>query len=62
MTPQENIQLLPKYIQALYTDSILYFSDEQNIKTPERKALVLNDFKLVKELLTKLEEQVNSQN
>lgn len=60
MNVAEIIQILPKYVQALYSDSILYFSDEETIATPERKSLVIRDIKLIQEKLSFLE-QVLSQ-
>ena len=42
MNPNELIATLPKYVQALYSDGVLYFSEEKNIATQERKNLVLN--------------------
>lgn len=49
------IQLLPKYVQALYSDATLYWSGDKAIATGERKNLVLNDIKLIKENITALE-------
>jgi hypothetical protein len=61
MNVAEIIQILPKYVQALYSDSTLYFSGEETIATPERKALVIRDIKLIQEQLSSLE-QVLGQN
>lgn len=53
--PVEIIQLLPKYVQALYSDGVLYFSGEVTIATESRKATLLNDINLIKEQLANLE-------
>lgn len=53
--PIEIIQLLPKYIQALYSDGALYFSGEQTIANDSRKAILLNDINLIKEQIANLE-------
>jgi len=54
----EIIQILPKYIQALHTDGLLYFSGEKTIATANRKAIVLNDIELIKTQLDILEKTV----
>ena len=53
--PVEIIQILPKYVQALYNDGILYFSGEATIATEVRKAILLNDINLIKEQIANLE-------
>jgi hypothetical protein len=53
--PIEIIQILPKYVQALYNDGVLYFSGEATIATEARKATLLNDINLIKEQLANLE-------
>ena len=53
--PVEIIQILPKYVQALYSDSVLYFSGEVTIATESRKATLLNDINLIKEQIAALE-------
>ena len=53
--PFEIIQILPKYVQALYSDGVLYFSGEVTIATESRKATLLNDINLIKEQITALE-------
>jgi len=53
--PVEIIQILPKYVQALYSDGVLYFSGEVTIATEARKATLLNDINLIKEQLANLE-------
>jgi len=58
MNAVEIIQILPKYVQALYSDSTLYFCGEETIATPERKALVLNNIKLIQEKLNSLEKEI----
>ena len=55
LNPIEIIQILSKYVQALYSDSVLYFSGEETIASPERKSLVLNDIALIKEQIVSLE-------
>ena len=49
------IQILPKYVQALYSDGVLYFSGEPTIATQNRKASVLNDIAMIKEQIEALE-------
>jgi hypothetical protein len=49
------IQIIPKYVQALYSDGVLYFSGEATIATEARKANLLNDINLIKEQLANLE-------
>ena len=58
MSPIEIIQILPKYVQALYSDGILYWSGEETIATPERKSLLINDIKLIKAQIEALEKIV----
>lgn len=53
--PIEIIQILPKYVQALYSDGVLYFSGEPTIATQNRKATVLNDIAMIKEQIEALE-------
>jgi len=53
--PVEIIQLLPKLVQALYSDGALYFSGEAIISTEARKTTVINDINLIKEQLANLE-------
>jgi len=53
--PIETIQLLPKLVQALYSDGVLYFSGEATIATEARKATLLNDINLIKEQIAHLE-------
>lgn len=53
--PIEIIQILPKYVQALYSDGVLYFSGEPTIATEVRKATLLNDINLIKEQIANLE-------
>jgi len=55
MNPIEIIQILPKHVQALYSDGVLYFSGEESIATLDRKSLLINDIKLIKEYLDSLE-------
>jgi len=58
MNTEEILKLLPKYVQALYSDSVLYFSGEATISTPERKILVTTNIKLIREQLDSLEKLV----
>lgn len=51
----EIIQLLPKLVQALYSDGVLYFSGEVTIATDARKATLQNDINLIKEQIANLE-------
>lgn len=53
--PVEIIQLLPKLVQALYSDGVLYFSGEATIATDARKATLQNDINLIKEQIAALE-------
>lgn len=60
MTPNELIVTLPKYVQALYSDGTLYWSGDKSIATGERKSLVLNDIKLIKENIAALERHLSN--
>lgn len=53
--PIEIIQLLPKLVQALYSDGVLFYSGEATIATESRKATLQNDINLIKEQLAYLE-------
>jgi hypothetical protein len=53
--PIEIIQILPKYVQALYNDGVLYFSGEATIATDARKVTLQNDINLIKEQIAHLE-------
>ena len=55
MNPNEIIQKLPKYVQALYSDGTLYWSGDETIATNERKNLVISDIKLIKANIEALE-------
>jgi len=59
MNPIEIIQILPKYIQAIHSDAVLYFSGEDTIATPERKLLLINDIQLIKTQLDALEKFID---
>ena len=48
----EIIQILPKHVQALYSDGVLYFSGEESIATSERKDMLVNDIRIIEELLS----------
>jgi hypothetical protein len=52
------MQLMPKYMQALHNDSILYFSDEETIATPERKIMLTKDITMIEELLAFLKKDL----
>lgn len=58
-TLSEIIRILPKCIQAVHNDSILYFSGEPAIATEERKNTLLNDIKLLKEQISSLEKIID---
>lgn len=58
MNQNEILQNLPKYVQALYSDGVLYWSGDKFIATQERKNLVLNDIKLIKENIAALEKLI----
>jgi hypothetical protein len=53
--PIEIIQLLPKIVQALYSDGVLYYSGEALIADNMRKDILLRDINLIKEQLSNLE-------
>jgi hypothetical protein len=53
--PIEIIQLLPKLVQALYSDGVLFYSGEATIATESRKTTLQNDINLIKEQLAHLE-------
>ena len=55
ISPVDIIQILPKYVQALYSDGVLYFSGEPTIATDARKATLINDINLIKEHIAALE-------
>ena len=55
ISPADIIQILPKYVQALYSDGVLYFSGEPTIATDARKATLINDINLIKENIAALE-------
>lgn len=59
MTPNELIATLPKYVQALYSDVTLYLSGNKDIATTERRNLLLNDIKLIRDTITALEKHLN---
>lgn len=55
MNPTEIIQILPQYMQALYSDGTLYWSGNKTIATNERKNLVIADIKLIRSNIEALE-------
>jgi hypothetical protein len=54
-SPADILPLLPKLVQALYSDGVLYFSGEASIATEARKATLINDINLVKDQIAHLE-------
>ena len=60
MTPINAIQTLSKYMQALFSDGILYFSNEEMLVTEDRKNILFNDIKVIKECIQILEDNLNS--
>lgn len=53
------LQNLPRYVQALYSDGTLYFSDDEVIATDKRKELVLADIKLIEDNITALKKLIS---
>lgn len=53
--PIEIIQIIPKIVQALYSDGVLYFSNEILISDNMRKEILLKDINLIKDQISKLE-------
>jgi hypothetical protein len=45
-------------MQALYSDAVLFFSNEPTIATPERKYLLLNNIKFIKDQIETLEKAI----
>ncbi len=41
------LQLITKYTNALYNDGSMYWSGDEALSTPERKAMVIADIKLI---------------
>lgn len=41
------LQLVTKYTNALYNDGSMYWSGDEALFTPERKAMVIDDIKLI---------------
>lgn len=58
MNPIEIVQSLPKHMQALYSDAVLYLSNESTIATPERKTLLLNNIQFIKAQIEALEKAI----
>ncbi|UXM65448.1 hypothetical protein [Megaira polyxenophila phage MAnkyphage_25.80] len=52
------LQLIVKYTNALYSDGSLYWSDDPALATPERKAMVIADIKLITDNLDILNKQL----
>ena len=55
MKENEAVQNLPKYAQALYSDSALYWSGENTIATSERKNIIMQDIQLLKDSIAVIE-------
>lgn len=58
MNSLEIVKTLPKHMQALYSDAVLFFSEDPTIATPQRKALLLNNIQFIKTQLDNLEKAV----
>ncbi|HNQ21088.1 MAG TPA: hypothetical protein PKI46_08515 [Bacteroidales bacterium] len=58
MNPIEIVQSLPKHMQALYSDAVLFLSNESTIATPERKTLLLNNIQFIKAQIEALEKAI----
>lgn len=58
MNSLEIVKTLPKHMQALYSDAVLFFSEDPTIATPQRKALLLNDIQFIKSQLEVLEKVI----
>ncbi len=58
MNPIEIIQALPKRMQALYSDGILYFSQDELSGTAERKTLLTENLKVIKAQIEALEKAI----
>lgn len=52
------VQSLPKHMQALYSDAVLFLSNDPTIATPERKTLLLNNIKFIKDQIEALEKAI----
>jgi len=48
----KTLKLLPMHVQALHNDSVLYFSDEETIATSERQDMLVNDIRMIEDLLS----------
>jgi hypothetical protein len=53
--PADIIQTLPKYINALLSDSVLFFSGENAVATEARKQILLQEIAIIKAQITALE-------
>lgn len=53
------LQLVTKYTNALYNDGSLYWSGDESLSTPERKALVVSDIKLISDNLAILSKELS---
>ena len=53
------LQLLPKQMQALHSDAVFYFSNENLIAIEERKILIEKDIEYIRKNLLLIEEEIN---
>ncbi|MDA1057027.1 MAG: hypothetical protein O3A58_04265 [Proteobacteria bacterium] len=60
MNTKDTLQNIIKYSQVLYSDGILYSSDDKAISTQERRNLVTKDIALIQEQIKVLENILNS--
>ena len=60
MNPIDIVQSLPKHMQALYSDAVLFFSNEPTLAIPERKTLLLNNIQFIKAQIEALEKAISS--
>lgn len=54
------MQLLPKYIQALHHDIVVYFAGEESLSTTERQSILLKNIKLIEDVLMDIKKIVTS--
>ena len=53
------LQLLPKQVQALHSDAMFHFSNENLIAIEERKTLIEKDIEYIRKNLLLIEEEIN---
>lgn len=58
MNPIDIVQSLPKHMQALYSDAVLFLSNDPAIAIPERKTLLLNNIQFIKAQIEALEKAI----